>query len=161
MKQLQRPLQPPRLLPLPRLQRPPHLRLLRPSPNPQPYTAAPCIRKLSENSRASARFVAWSWCHLNKPLPLRRRLLPPPRLQPPKKSARSNTGSTPWIPTTCGISQARPPAAWTWCRSMRKPGQRPKPALSPSPPPPSSPWGCGPPRWRSGPCPTTPGPWAW
>ena len=62
---------------------------------------------------------------------------PPPPLRPPapKKSARSNTGSRPWTPATSGISRARPPAAWTWCRFTKKRGQRPPPgaiAVSPT-----------------------------
>ena len=57
---------------------------------------------------------------MQKPrLPLRLR---PPRPRPPlpKESVKSSTGSTPWIPTTFGISPARPPAAWTWFRFTKK-----------------------------------------
>ena len=90
-----------------------------------------------------------------RPRPRRPRLPARPRLR--RKSARSSTGCRPWTPATSGTSPARPPAAWTWCRFMRTRGQGREPrAPLRFRPPPSSPWGCGPPRWKSAPCPGIP-----
>ena len=118
---------------------------------------APCIRKSSGTPPANAPSAAWTWCRSSRGAPAPRPRLPAPAA---RKSARSSTGCRPWTPATSGTSPARPPAAWTWCRSMRRRGRRPR-APSRCHPPPSSPWGCEPPRWRSGPCPGSPWPWAW
>ncbi len=54
-------------------------------------------------------------------VPLQKEEAPAPAA---KKSARSSTGCRPWTPATSGTSPARPLAAWTWCRSMRKWGRQ-------------------------------------
>ena len=58
-----------------------------------------------------------------EPRPRRLRLPVRPRLR--QKSARSSTGCRPWTPATSGTSPARPPAAWTWSRFMKRGGGGP------------------------------------
>ena len=91
----------------------------------QAIGVCPMHPKSSGISPANARYAAWTWCRSMKKLPAAAPAgaLPLPRPPAPPKSARSSTGSRPWTRATSGISRARPPAAWTWCRFMKKRGR--------------------------------------
>ena len=94
-----------------------------PGPRPEPVKLwmspmdSPYIRKSREAPQGR------TWCPQGQH---GRRRPPPPRPGRPKGSARSNTGWPPWTPPTSGTSRGRPPAAWTWCRFMRRRGRRPR-----------------------------------
>ena len=91
------------------------------------------LRKSSGISPASDPYAAWTWCRfMKKPRPPPAPPAPARRRQ--RKSARSSTGSLPWTRATSGISRARPPAAWTWCRfTKRRRGGGPAGAIAVSP----------------------------
>ena len=119
--------------------------------------AAPCTRKSSGKPPANAPFAAWTWCRSSqKEAPAPAAPAPGAPAAPPKER-KIKYWVSPMDPGYVRDKPGKAPCGMDMVPVYEEAGRRREPrAPLRFRPPPSSPWGCGPPRWKSAPCPGIP-----